>query len=335
MNVVSPPPRHGGEDVALLWVTRLAAEPDNPGLDETRLPLLDQQELQRWLGHDPANAEAYREARRLWRLTGPGAAQLAREEAAVLQALLRRAKAPRRRGRTVSLAMAASVVLAGVLAMAWQPERWLDDLQADYHSAPGQLRQFTLADGSDVQLDGNSAIDVKLTEQGRDVTLRRGAAFFHVSHNGQPFVVHTADGEVRVVGTRFEVRREAAATQVTVEEGKVAVQPQRDAAPVMLTAAQRVDYQQGRAGALQSINPQQAFGWRDGHISFRRQTLADALAVVQRYYPGRIVLLNAELGARPVSGDFASNDPQVMLAAFQGLLGYSQQQLPGGTLIIR
>jgi len=335
MNVVSPPPRHAGEDVALLWVTRLAAEPDNPGLDESRLPLLDQQELQRWLSHDPANAQAYRDARRLWRLTGPGAAQLAREEDAVLQALLRRAKAPARRGRRVALAMAASVVLAGVLAMAWQPERWLDDLQADYHSAPGQLRNITLADGSEVQLDGNSAIDVALGDQGRAVTLRRGAAFFHVSHNGQPFVVHTGDGEVRVVGTRFEVRREAAATQVTVEEGKVAVQPQHDDAPVMLTATQRVDYQQGHAGALQSVNPQQAFGWRDGHVSFRRQPLADALAVVQRYYPGRIVLLNAELGARPVSGDFTSNDPQVMLAAFQGLLGYSAQRLPGGTLIIR
>ncbi|EIK96998.1 putative transmembrane sensor protein [Pseudomonas sp. M47T1] len=337
MNLVSPPSRHTREDIALLWVTRLAAEPGNPGLDEARLPAIDQQELQRWLAQDPANGQAYGSARRLWHLTGPGAAQLAREEDATLQALLRRAKAPRRRGRAraTGLAVAATVALAGVLALMWQPERWLDDLQADYASAPGQLRSLTLADGSEVQLDGDSAIDVTLTDQGRDVRLRRGAAYFHVSHNGQPFVVHAGNGEVRVLGTHFEVRRQATGTQVTVEEGKVAVKPAANTTAVLLTASQRVDYHKGQAEALQAVNPQQAFGWRQGQLSFRRQPLADALAVVQRYYPGRIVLLNTELGHRLVSGDFASNDPNAMLNAFQGVLGYSQQRLPGGTLIIR
>ncbi len=335
MNVVSISPRPASADVALLWVTRLAAEPGNPILDEARLPATDRQELQRWLDQDPANAQAYRDARRLWHLTGPGAAQLAREEDAPLQALLRRAQAPRLRRRLVPLAMAATVVLAGVLALAWQPERWLDDLQADYHTAPGQLRTLTLADGSEVQLDGDSAIDVALTPQGRDVRLRRGAAYFHVSHNGQPFVVHANDGEVRVLGTHFEVRRQAASTQVTVEEGKVAVQALPDTPPVLLTAAQRVDYGQGHAGTVQAVSPQQALGWRQGQLSFRRQPLADALAVVQRYYPGRIVLLGSDLGKRQVSGDFASNDPQAVLDAFQGVLGYTQQRLPGGNLIIR
>lgn len=337
MNLVSPPAHRASEDIALLWVTRLAAEPDNPLLDEMRLPTLEQAELQRWLRQDPANADAYASARRLWQLTAPGAARLAQEEDAALQALLLRARPPRRPAprSVVSLAMAATVALAGVLALLWQPERWLEDLQADYHSAPGQLRDITLADGSEVQLDGNSALDVSLTAAGRSVHLRRGAAYFHVSHNGQPFVVHAGDGEVRVLGTHFEVRREAAATQVSVEEGKVAVQPTGAPAPVLLTAAQRVDYRQGQVGPLQSINPQQAFGWRQGQISFRRQPLADALAVVQRYYPARILLLNDELGARTVSGDFASNDPAAMLAAFQGLLGYSQHVLPGGTVVVR
>ncbi|MGY4495230.1 FecR family protein [Pseudomonas sp. TE3610] len=335
MNVVSISSRPASADIALLWVTRVAAEPGNPTLDETRLPATDQQELQRWLAQDAANADAYRDARRLWHLTGPAAAQLAHEEDAALQALLRRAQAARPRRRLLPVAMAATVVLAGVLALAWQPERWLDDLQADYHTAPGQLRNLTLADGSEVQLDGDSAIDVTLDAQGRNVRLRRGAAYFHVSHNGQPFVVHADDGEVRVLGTHFEVRRQANGSQVTVEEGKVAVKAAQDTTPVLLTAGQRVDYDPLHAGALQAVNPQQAFSWRQGQLSFRRQPLADALAVVQRYYPGRIVLLGSGLGKRQVSGDFASNDPQAVLDAFQGVLGYTQQRLPGGNLIIR
>lgn len=336
MNVVNTPPRRPSDEVALLWVTRLAAEPNNTELDESRLPLVERLELQRWLALDATHASAYASARHLWQLSAPGAARLATEEHAALQAILQRNRpASSRLRRHPALTVAASVLAVTLLALMARPERWLDDLQADYRSAPGQLQNLTLADGSEVLLDGDSAIAVSLTGNRRDIRLLRGAAFFHVQHNGQPFVVHAEKGDVTVLGTRFEVRHEPQGAQVTVEEGKVAVKPGADSEAQMLVAAQRIDYQQGHAGALQGINPEQAFGWREGRVSFRRLPLADALAVVQRYYSGRIVLLDSQLGARPVSGDFASNDPLAMLAAFQTVLGYTQQRLPGGTIVIR
>lgn len=325
------------EDVALLWVTRLAAEPNNSTLNEHRLPPDAQRDLRHWLASDPANAAAYASARQLWQLTGAAAARLATEDHAALQALMpagQRGQTRRSRYRP-ALALAASVLLAAAVTLLAQPEHWADNLRADYHSAPGQLQTVNLADGSQVLLDGDSAIAVTLSERSRDIRLLRGAAFFQVRHNGQPFVVHAKDGDVSVLGTRFEVRREADGAQVTVEEGRVAVKPGTDSDAQVLTAAQRLDYHQGHAGAVHSVNPQQAFGWRDGQLSFRRQPLAEALNVVQRYYPGRILLLDEQLGTRPVSGDFTSNDPQAMLAAFQAVLGFTQQRLPGGTIVIR
>ncbi|WPO98697.1 FecR domain-containing protein [Pseudomonas sp. HR96] len=322
------------EDVALLWVTRLAAEPNNSTLNEHRLPPDEQRELRHWLASDPANATAYANARRLWQLTGTAGVRLAAEQDAALQAILQRGRRRRRLHRP-ALALAASVLLASGLALFGQPERWLDNLRADYHSASGQLLTVDLADGSQVLLDSDSAIAVRLSDQGRDIRLLRGAAFFQVRHNGQPFVVHAEGGDISVLGTRFEVRREPAGAQVTVEEGRVAVKPAADGEAQVLTAAQRLDYRQGHAGELQGVDSQQAFGWREGRVSLRRQSLAQALAVVQRYYPGRILLLDQQLGTRLVSGDFASNDPQAMLAAFQAVLGFTQQRLPGGTLVIR
>jgi transmembrane sensor len=330
------PSSRQSEDVALLWVTRLAAEPDNRQLAETRLSLQERADLQRWLDADAGNAHAYARARQLWQLAAIPAARLAAQDDTALQAILRRGREQRRRPRRrlAALAIAASVLFAAVSMLAWQPERWLDNLQADYHSAPGELRTVTLDDGSEVTLDGDSAVEVTLSAEHRDVHLRRGAAFFKVRHTGQPFVVHADDGEVKVLGTRFEVRREAHGTQVTVEEGRVAVSPLATIAPQVLTAGQRLDYRDGHAGALQTVDPQQAFAWRAGRLSFRRVALADALAVVQRYYPQRIVLLDSTLGARPVSGEFSDQDPQVVLAAFQAVLGFSQQRLPGGILLI-
>lgn len=333
MNVVSPLPRRQSEDTALHWVSRLAAEPDNTALDESRLPAAEQQRLRQWLASDAAHAQAYAQARQLWQITGPGAARLAQEDEAALQAILGKTR-PRARRWPVPLAMAASLLLASVLALFWRPEHWLDDLRADYRSAPGQLSRITLADGSDVLLDADSAIQVVLTDQGRDIQLLRGAAFFQVKHTGQPFVVHAHGGETQVLGTRFEVRDQAQGAQVTVEEGKVAVRARPDSEAQLLTAAQRTDYRQGQPGTLQNVAVQEALGWREGRLSFRRQPLSEALHVVQRYSRERIVLLDAGLGARPVSGDFASNDPQAMLAAFQAVLGYSMQRLPGGTVLI-
>lgn len=333
MKVVSASPRRQIDDTALYWVSRLAAEPDNLSLAETRLPAAEQTRLQHWLASNPDNAQAYADARQLWQTTGLAAARLARQEDPALQAILAGGQKPRRR-LGVPLSLAASFLLAVCVTLLARPERWVDDWNADYRSAPGQLKSFTLADGSEVILDGDSAIEVVLGEHSREVRLQRGAAWFHVRHNGQPFVVHAQDGEVQVLGTRFEVRHEAHGAQVSVEEGRVAVRPQPLGAEQILGAAQRVGYQQGRLTAVQTIAPEQAFAWREGRLSLRRQPLGEALAVVQRYYPGRIVLLNDELGKRPVSGDFASNDPQAMLNAFQALLGYSQQQLPGGTVII-
>lgn len=336
MTPTTPASRVQSEEVALLWVTRLAAEPDNRQLLEARLSPQERADLQRWLDADAGNAQAYSEARQLWQLTALPAARLAAEDDAALQAILHRGRQQRRSpGRRVAgLAIAASVLLAAVSMLAWQPERWLDDLQADYYTAPGQVRTVALDDGSEMTLDGDSAVAVALTSMGREVHLRRGAAFFKVSHNGQAFVVHAEHGEVRVLGTRFEVRRQPQGAQVTVEEGRVAVSPSPELDPQVLTAGQRLDYADGHAAATQTVEPQQAFAWRDGRLSFRRMPLADALAVVQRYYPHRIVLLDSRLGARPVSGEFSDQDPQVVLAAFQAVLGFSQQRLPGGTLLI-
>ena len=92
---------------------------------------------------------------------------------------------------------------------------FVDDLGADYVSAPGQVRTLTLADQSEVTLGADSAIAVNFSGNERHVELRRGVAFFHVTHTGQPFVVDADGGEARVLGTEFEVRLQPRGAQVT------------------------------------------------------------------------------------------------------------------------
>ena len=318
-------PTPAQEQAALAWLSLLHDQPSSG----------DQATFSHWLQADPAHAEAYAQAQVIWELSEVPARTLADEDALALQGYLNAMNRSRRssvRRWSGGLALAASLLLMVSMGAGWQPSRWFDDLGADYVSAPGQVRSVTLADRSVITLDADSAIAVDFSRGERHVEVRRGAAFFSVSHTGEPFVVDANQGEARVLGTQFEVRLQPMGAQVSVLSGRVGVTPGKGAEQQVLGADQQVAYSAGQARALQAIDAQAQLAWRQGWLNYYKAPLADVVQDLQRYYPGRIVLLNDELGTRRISGSFPSHDPQAVLASLQGLLGFEQNHL--GSLII-
>ncbi len=314
--------------VALSWLSVLHNQPT----------IADQARFSRWLHADPAHAEAYAQAQVLWELSEEPATTLAGEDAAALDALLRKMDTPTARKLPhggAALAMAACLVLMVSVAMGWNPQRWADDLGADYVSAPGQVRTLILEDGSQVTMDADSAIDVHFDDGERHVELRRGAAFFQVTHTGKPFVVDGGRGETRVLGTQFEVRLQPAGAQVTVLSGRVGVKAAADAPQQILTAGQQARYDRERTGAPQSVDSESQLAWRQGWLNYARTPLADVINDLNRYYPGRIILLNDQLAAKTVSGSFPSRDPQAVMAALKSVVGFQQYEAFGRVIVIR
>ena len=129
------------EQAALAWFIRLHDQPSRA----------DQLESSRWLQADPAHAEAYAQAQVVWELSeGPGG-KLATEDASALDVYLQAMNRSQRRSvRSWSsgLALAACLLLMISMGAGWQPQRWLDDLGADYRSAPGAVKTVVLADKS-------------------------------------------------------------------------------------------------------------------------------------------------------------------------------------------
>ncbi|WP_268799693.1 FecR family protein [Pseudomonas huanghezhanensis] len=317
---------------ALAWLGRLHGRPSAG----------DQARFSEWLRADPVHAEAYAQAQVVWELTEEPAQRLARENAASLDVLLAAMDAPevaRHRRRvapwSAGLAMAACLLLMVSVGMGWQPQRWADDFGADYVSAPGQVRTVTLADKSEVTLDADSAIAVDFRIGERHVQLRRGAAFFHVTHTNEPFVVDAHAGHTRVMGTRFEVRLQPVGAQVTVLSGKVGVSAVGDQPQQVLTAGQQVRYDQLLTTVPASVDSESALAWRQGWLNYYRTPLADVISDLSRYYPGRIVLLNDKLGATRVSGSFPSNDPEAILASLKSVVGFEQYALLGRVIVLR
>lgn len=316
------------EQAALHWLTRII---HNPG-EAQAAP------FKRWLLADPANREAYAHAEHVWQLSQLPAAKLAEEQQASLQPYLdaiRQARQPKRWGRRGgALAVAACLLLALGSVGGWQPQHWLQDAQADYRTG-AELQQITLADGSLMTLDAGSAVAVDFDHGERRIQLLRGAAFFQVTHTGQPFLVDAAGGEVRVLGTQFEVREQGEGAQVTVRSGRVAVTPTAGQSARELTANQQLTYAAGRAGQIEAVDSDSRLAWRQGWLSYQQVPLAEVLEDLRRYYPGRIVLLDDTLGQRLVSASIPANQPLLALDSLGQVVGFSRQTLLGRLTLLK
>jgi len=90
-----------------------------------------------------------------------------------------------------------------------------------YAAVDGQASDIRLDDGTVVHMAPGSTLDVTHGSGGRDVRLT-GQAFFAVTHQaGRPFRVHTSSGDIKVLGTRFNVNSDHARTDLVVVDGRV------------------------------------------------------------------------------------------------------------------
>src|SRR3546814_677981 len=89
-----------------------------------------------------------------------------------------------------------------------------------YATAVGGFQRLPLADGSRVDLNTNSRLDVAYSDAVRRLDLAQGEAFFKVAKNAKrPFVVHSGAWHVNAVDTAFTVRMRGGDIDVVVTEG--------------------------------------------------------------------------------------------------------------------
>lgn len=188
----------------------------------------------------------------------------------------------------------------------------------------GQVTQ-RLADGTQVRLNTDTALKVRFEGGVRRVELQRGQAFFDVAHDtARPFIVVAGDTQVRAVGTRFDVLREATGVRVVLAQGKVTVsQKGAVGSPVPLTPGQSLTTGSTSVPphAVVSTDLAVATAWTSGHISFRATPLKEAVAEVNRYHRSKIVLGDDVPADARVNGDFPVDAPEAFVSAVTTLYG--------------
>lgn len=183
-----------------------------------------------------------------------------------------------------------SILLAAGSAgtVAWRTTS-LPSLMADERTATGESKSLQLDDGSRVRLNTATAMNIHYGHTLRELQLLSGEILVETARDAQarPFVVHTREGSIRALGTRFIVRSEDDQTQVCVLEHAVEVRVATSAPPVRVEAGQQVVFSQDEISRVQPANPD-ADAWALGMLVINNWRLDALIGELQRYRPGHL-----------------------------------------------
>jgi len=242
----------------------------------------------------------------------------------------------------VAASLVAMVVGSGLyFGLSRQP-----DYSAEFATVLGERRQVALPDGSVVDLNGRTRINVHFFSASRQVELTEGEAMFSVEHDSsRPFVVQTGNGSVTVTGTRFDVRRDPSRTLVAVESGTVKVKGHSgsgsassdsssddDGNRVTLTAVlgSSIDAN-GKVLSASAINTAALTAWRGGKLVFNDTSLRDVVLEVSRYREKPLRVAEGKVANLRLTSVFKSDDTDALLRALPSILPVAVRTLPDGS----
>lgn len=198
---------------------------------------------------------------------------------------------------------------------------WLAVEQVPYRSMLAQQRtgirerrSLRLDDGSQLELNADTALDIRFDARQRLIQLHRGEIMVQTAkdHAERPFMVQTAQGRVRALGTRFSVRQLPEQTRVGVLQAAVEVSPQRHADHALrLEAGQQVTFDFDRVGSARPL-PAGSTAWVQGMLSVDDWRLGDFIEELGRYRPG-VLRCAAEVQGLRISGAFRIDDTDTVL----------------------
>lgn len=271
-------------------------------LSERELSEHERAEWERWKVSSPEHDRAWSRAQLLQSKLGGLPPSLA-------MSALDRPNSPERRAALGKLA-----ILLAVMPVGWgswklaQSQQW----STDYRTDVGQRRELTLADGSRITLNTETAIDVVFDDRQRLIHLREGEILVQTAVDPatlpRPFLISTRQGRMQALGTRFTVRELSPRTHLAVLDGAVSVilADNRQTPPLIVNAGQRTDFSSQTFGTLTPTG-RYVGSWTQGMLMADKMRLADFVAELTRYRRG-FLRCDPSIADLRISGAFPISD---------------------------
>lgn len=302
------------------WVVRLADEP---------VPESDKRAFERWLQANADHRVAWQELEATW-----AALDNARRPAARVALEQTWQEERRQARRLLNRGAGLLLLLLAVLPVAWFGMGGADPthLLADHHTSVGERRSIELADGSRLDLDTATAVDVEFTQAHRRIRLHEGRLFVDVATDpDRPLEIVTEESRARALGTQFSVRRLSrgsnGVTRVTVYESNVELCPAANNDDCQrLVRGQRAEANRSGLGAVSAAAQSGKPAWLRGQLDVEDRPVAEVLAELARYHRGLLRYDAEALAGLRVSGVLPLDDTDRSLNALAASVPLRIQQ---------
>lgn len=285
--------------------------------DRGELQAEDRREFELWLAADSRHRQAFLALQGAWNCADGLTAWRPSSGAVDAKVLLNRSRLRSWVSRPWAIAAAVSALAILVASSTWLVVS--PGSATDYKTNVGEYRRLVLDDGSLLQLNTNTEINVRLDSRLRSIRLLKGEAHFDVAPNKQrPFQVTAGRTLVTAVGTAFTIRmRDAEEVEVLVTEGSVALTPiaadsRASHHPPLrpIAAGEMADARVGSVAvrALAPAEITQRTAWQVGELIFDGMRLDQVVAEFNRYSRRQLVLGDASLAGLRVGGNFRPRD---------------------------
>ncbi|WP_415772545.1 FecR domain-containing protein [Pseudomonas sp. LB3P38] len=223
-------------------------------------------------------------------------------------------------GRRQALKLLSGALLMGSAAWLGKDAVGWQQWTADFATATGERRGFQLPDGTRLELNTASAVDLDYNAQQRLIKLTRGEIIVTCGgiDEGSPFDrtlrVQSRQGVYEGVGARFILRQDGDCTRLSVTGGMVLIHSPlaADGTPTQVQAGQSYLINQHQARLAPPLN-MDAGAWVDGLIVTRNMRLGDFLDEVGRYRHGYLTC-SADIADLRLSGVFRLENTDRLLA---------------------
>jgi len=317
-------PARNPRDAAAHWFARVQSGD---------IDAAEQAEFETWRAADPLHAREYTALQHIWGIAEKIPADRLRALAGNEGPRVRRSNVSG--SRQYAGVTAVCLIIIAAVAGTYQWQQTQPVFIAGVGTATGERRSVALPDGSSMDVNTQTRVQVRYFRDRRVAELAAGEAMFSVDPDAQrPFIVEAGKGSVRVTGTRFNVRRDGDVVTVAVLSGRVEVSGAAATVdrPAVLTTGQVVNIDgQGRVGRSRQADVAALSAWREGKLIFDNATLADVVREVARYRKSPVGLAGTDVARLRLSSTFSINNTDALLDALPRILPVKIRTLPDGS----
>jgi transmembrane sensor len=196
---------------------------------------------------------------------------------------------------------------------------------------------LSFSDRTQIELNTDTAVRLRMTTRERTVWLEKGEAWFHVAHDAtHPFTVIVGRYRIADLGTEFLVHRNADNVDVTLLNGRAALGTEGVQTATLSPGEEAITTATGLSVIRKT--PQELAdesAWRRGMLVFRNAPLSQVVREFNRYNTTRLVIADPSIANVQVVANLRTDDYESFLQIAHDVLKLHVDREGGVILISR